>query len=141
MNIIALEAAQTPLPVRPTPHERDGRQAPPSGGRPHPQHRQNEDSLILEALRRVVEQQIGPRDVGALYTTGDGGVVEVVAVVRDPERARALLGRRCAQWALVVKDVLRPDSEPVAVGTAWAVSDYLVREANGVRAARKAVAA
>jgi hypothetical protein len=27
-----------PLPVRPQPHERDGRQPQTGGGRPHPQH-------------------------------------------------------------------------------------------------------
>jgi hypothetical protein len=126
--------------MRPTPHERDGRQPSPAGGRPHPEQHRQADPTILEALRRVIEEQIGPRGAGAIYTNADGAF-EVVAVVRDPERARALLKRRCAQWALIVRDVLRPDSEPFAIGSVWTTADYLVREAADARATRKVVAA
>jgi hypothetical protein len=84
--------------------------------------------MILEALRRVVDDQIGPRLPGAIYQNVDGAF-EVLALVRDPERARTLLRRRAAQWALIVKDVLRPDGEPFAIGSVWTTSDYLVREA------------
>ncbi|MFF7189655.1 hypothetical protein ACFZAR_31490 [Streptomyces sp. NPDC008222] len=118
-----------PLPIRPTPHERDGRQPTPAGGRPHPQRSAiaDTDPMMSEALRRVIDAQIGPRRPGALYRNVDGAF-EVLVLVRDPERARALLRRRCAQWALIVKDVLRPGAEPVAIGSAWTTSDYLVRE-------------
>ncbi|MGW6926516.1 hypothetical protein ACWGA9_35530 [Streptomyces sp. NPDC054950] len=34
----ALADTRPPLPVRPQPHERDGRQPQQPGGRPHPQH-------------------------------------------------------------------------------------------------------
>ncbi|MDI3101865.1 hypothetical protein QJ054_33005 [Streptomyces sp. AN-3] len=133
-----------PLPMRPTPHERDGRQPSPDTGRPHPRQISTPptqpDSTILEALRRVVDHQIGPRVVGAIYRNTDAAF-EVQAVIRNPEQARALLKRRCAQWALIVKDVLRPDAQPYAIGSVWTDSDYLVREADDIRAARKAVAA
>ncbi|MCL7430141.1 hypothetical protein [Streptomyces sp. YS415] len=86
------------------------------------------DPMTVEALRRVVDDQIGPRARGAIYQNVDGAF-EVLAVIRDPERARALLGRRGAQWAVIVKDVLRPGAEPFAVCSAWTTSDYLVREA------------
>lgn len=137
MSSPAVLAERPPLPVRPAPHERDGRQPSPAHGRPHPQqHTMAGDPVILEALRRVIDQQIGPRGAGAIYTTADGAF-EVLAVIRDPEQARALLKRRCAQWALIVKDVLRPGAEPVAIGSVWTDSDVLVREADSVRAARK----
>ncbi|WP_331724786.1 hypothetical protein [Streptomyces canus] len=121
------------LPIRPAPHERDGRQASPSGGRPHPQaHAVLPDPATTEALRRVVDDQIGPRGVGAIYQNSDGAF-EVIAVTRDPARARGLLNRRCAQWALIVKDVTRAGSEPFVIGSVWTDSDYLVREADTVR--------
>ncbi|MFF7986983.1 hypothetical protein ACFZDK_49255 [Streptomyces sp. NPDC007901] len=86
------------------------------------------DPMILEALRRVVDDQIGPRTPGSIYQNVDGAF-EVLAVIRDPQRARELLGRRGAQWALVVKDVLRPGAEPFAIGSAWTTSDHLVHDA------------
>ncbi|MET9077880.1 hypothetical protein ABZX95_38355 [Streptomyces sp. NPDC004232] len=85
------------------------------------------DPTILEALRRVIEEQIGPRRPGAIYQNVDGAF-EVLALIRDPQRARELLRRRCAQWAVIVRDVLRPDGEPFAIGSAWTTSDHLVRE-------------
>jgi hypothetical protein len=96
--------------------------------------------MTLEALRRVIEAQIGPREPGAIYQNTDGAF-EVVALIRDPQRARELLLRRCAQWALIVRDVLRPDGEPFAIGSAWTDSDYLVREAAAARGPREGVQA
>lgn len=93
------------------------------------------DQTTLEALRRIVDEQIGPRDMGAIYQNQDGAF-EVLAVVRDPERARQLLNRRGVQWALIVKDVLRPGGEPFAIGSVWTTSDYLVREAATVGGAK-----
>ena len=87
------------------------------------------DPKILEALRRVIDGQIGPRQPGAIYQNQDGAF-EVLALVRDPERARALLGRRCSQWALIVRDVLRPDGEPFAIGSVWTNEDRMVRAAD-----------
>lgn len=89
------------------------------------------DPVILEALRRVVDDQIGPRRPGALYQNIDGAF-EVLSVVRDPKLARGLLNRRSAQWAVIVKDVLRADGEPFAVGSVWTTSDRLVRAAADV---------
>ncbi|WP_235455415.1 hypothetical protein [Streptomyces olivochromogenes] len=80
-----------------------------------------------EVLRRVVDAEIGPRGVGAIYQNVDGAF-EVLAAVRDPEQATGLLRRR-AGWALIVKDVLQPGSEPFAIGSVWTTSDHLVREA------------
>ncbi|MER5950201.1 hypothetical protein ABT127_29530 [Streptomyces sp. NPDC001904] len=104
----------------------------------HPLPRQNvdvsvDDVTIRRGLQRVIDAQIGPRGVGAIYHNVDGAF-EVVAVVRDHARAKALLNRRCAQWALIVKDVLRSGAEPFAIGSAWTTSDILVRETpTGVR--------
>ena len=78
-----------------------------------------------ELLRRVIDTQIGPRIEGATYQNVDG-IFLVLDVVRDPERARELLGRRSAQWALVVRDVLRHDGQPFAIGSVWTTADQLV---------------
>ncbi|WP_394426912.1 hypothetical protein [Streptomyces sp. SGAir0957] len=87
-----------------------------------------DDRAILAGLERVIDAQIGPRGVGAIYRNVDG-VFEVVAVVRDHGMAKALLRRRCAQWALLVKNILQVNAEPFAVGSAWTKSDCLEREA------------
>ncbi|MGC4986622.1 hypothetical protein ACLQ18_39535 [Streptomyces sp. DT193] len=132
MTIMAdapLAVTRPPLPKRPVPHERTPDRPTPSDGRPHPRTaRATGDPLILEAFRRVVDDQIGPRREGAIYQNVDGAF-EVLSVIRDPERARGLLKRRSAQWALIVRDVLRPGGEPFAIGTVWTTSDHLVREA------------
>lgn len=125
-------ADRPPLPMRPTPHERDGRQPSQPGGRPHPRQHTAADPMMTEALRRVVDDQIGPRGVGAIYRNTDG-VFEVLVVTRDPKQARALLRKRCAQWAVIVKDVTRAGGEPFAIGRVWTCSDFLIREA-GARA-------
>ncbi|MFE2823494.1 hypothetical protein [Streptomyces sp. NPDC059271] len=127
--ITPAEAASRPeLPRRPLPHERTPDRPTPSGGRPHPRTAQAADATILEALRQVVEQQIGPREPGVIYQNSDGAF-EVLSVTRDPERSRSLLNRRSARWAVIVRDVLRPDGEPFVVGTVWTTSDRLVRGA------------
>ncbi|MFI8234958.1 hypothetical protein ACIGDI_39805 [Streptomyces sp. NPDC085900] len=129
-----------PLPMRPTPHERDGRDPSPDSGRPHPQqHAAGADPTMTEVLRRVVDRQIGPREVGAIYRN-TAGVFEVLVVVRDPEAARALLRRRSAHWALIVKDITRHDGEPHAIGSVWTTSDFLVREAGARRTVEEAIA-
>ncbi|MPY36720.1 hypothetical protein FNH09_37535 [Streptomyces adustus] len=69
---------------------------------------------------------MGPRTVGAIYQTSISAY-EVLAVIRDPERASALL-RRTALWAVIVRDIMRADAEPYAVGDTWTTSDRLVRE-------------
>lgn len=40
----ALGDSRPPLPVRPRPHERDGRQPQTGGGWPHPQHTARHDT-------------------------------------------------------------------------------------------------
>jgi hypothetical protein len=70
--------------------------------------------------------QIGPRTAGAIYTNTDGAF-EVLALVTDPVEAARLLKRGAARFAVIVKDVLRPDSQPFAVGSVWTDSDRLVR--------------
>ncbi|MFI6881157.1 hypothetical protein ACIBL6_47705 [Streptomyces sp. NPDC050400] len=87
-----------------------------------------DERSILQGLERVIDTQIGPRGVGAIYENVDGAF-EVIAVVRDHDLAKGLLKRRCAQWALIVKDVLRVDAEPFPVGSVWTTNDVLVRDA------------
>ncbi len=85
-----------------------------------------------EALRRVVDSQIGPRGVGAVYQNVDGAF-EVVELIRDPQRARQLLRRRSAQWALIVRDQLRRDAQPFVIGSAWTSADRLLQAGGGAR--------
>ncbi|WJV51774.1 hypothetical protein [Streptomyces flavofungini] len=113
--------ARTPLPRRPAPHERDGRQpAPDAGARPHPQHRL--------AVTAIVDREVGPRRPGAIYQNV-GGRFEVLALVTNPNEAAALLRRDSARWAVIVRDTLRPDGQPFAVGSVWTTSDHLIRSA------------
>ncbi|MFF3312959.1 hypothetical protein [Streptomyces sp. NPDC002952] len=110
-----IEAARPQLPMRPSPHERDGRQPTPSTGRPHPQ--------------QTIADEIGPRHPGAIYQNVDGRF-EVLALITDPVEAQQLLRRDCARWALIVRDTLRADGQPFVVGTVWVEhSDHLVRAA------------
>ncbi|MEU9646991.1 hypothetical protein [Streptomyces sp. NPDC048188] len=74
---------------------------------------------------------IGPRTAGAIYQNSDGAF-EVLALVTDPAEAARLLRRRAARFAVIVRDVLRADGQPFAVGSVWTDSDYLVR-AGGVQ--------
>jgi hypothetical protein len=73
-----------------------------------------------------VAEQIGPRLPGAIYQNVDGRY-EVLAVIRDPREAAQLLRRDSARWAVIVRDTLRPDGQPFAVGSVWTDSDYLIR--------------
>lgn len=87
------------------------------------------------ASRRIgpsVEDEIGPRQPGAIYQNTDGRY-EVLALVTDPGDAAQLLRRAAARWAVIVRDTLRPDAQPVAVGTVWTDSDYLIRPAKRSR--------
>ncbi|GGQ47872.1 hypothetical protein ACFFKE_08470 [Streptomyces mutabilis] len=77
--------------------------------------------------RPSVQEEIGPRLRGAIYSNVDGRF-EVLALITDPAEAAQLL-HRAARWALIVRDTLRPDGQPFAVGSVWTTSDYLVRPA------------
>ncbi|MGW5658250.1 hypothetical protein [Streptomyces humi] len=107
-------ATRPPLPKRPLPHEKTPDRPGTSGARPHPQR----DARV--------DNEIGPRAVGAIYQTSISAY-EVLAVIRDPERASSLL-KRAALWAVIVRDIMRADAEPYAVGDTWTTSDHLVRE-------------
>lgn len=78
-----------------------------------------------------IAAQIGPRTAGAIYQNSDGAF-EVLALVTDPAEAVRLLKRQSARFAVIVKDVLRADGQPFAVGSVWTTSDHLVR-AGGAR--------
>ncbi|MCP9994399.1 hypothetical protein [Streptomyces albogriseolus] len=95
-------------------HEHEGRKETPATGRPHP-HCSD------------VAEQIGPRLPGAIYQNVDGRF-EVLSLVTDPADAAQLLRRDSARWAVIVRDTLRPDGQPFAIGSAWTTSDYLLRE-------------
>lgn len=77
-----------------------------------------------------IAAQIGPRTAGAIYDNSDGAF-EVLALVTDPAEAARLL-KRGARFAVIVRDVLRADGQPFAVGSVWTDSDRLVR-AGGAR--------
>lgn len=79
------------------------------------------------ALPRTVDDEIGPRRPGAIYQNTDGRF-EVLALVTDPREAAQLLHRDGARWAVIVRDTLRPDGIPFAVGSVWTDADYLIRE-------------
>ncbi|MER6441285.1 hypothetical protein ABT275_33610 [Streptomyces sp. NPDC001185] len=72
------------------------------------------------------DDEIGPRRPGAIYQNVDGRF-EVLVLVTDPGEAAQMLRRDSARWAVIVRDVLRPDGQPFVVGSAWTTSDYLVR--------------
>ncbi|MGY0071733.1 hypothetical protein ACWZEH_34295 (plasmid) [Streptomyces sp. QTS137] len=72
--------------------------------------------------------EIGPRRPGAIYQNVDGRF-EVLVLVTDPADAAKLLCRDSARWAVIVRDTLRPDGQPFAVGSVWTTSDYLIRPA------------
>ncbi|MEU0615455.1 hypothetical protein ABZ476_34235 [Streptomyces albogriseolus] len=78
-------------------------------------------------LSRVADE-IGPRRPGAVYQNVDG-CFEVLVLVTDPAEAARLLHRAGARWAVIVRDTLRPDGQPFAVGSVWTDSDYLVHPA------------
>ncbi|MFF4983788.1 hypothetical protein ACFY3O_27515 [Streptomyces sp. NPDC001046] len=134
MTAPALGDSRPPLPVRPQPHERDGRQPQTGGGRPHPQL--NTDARLNRSRSMMLttitlpstDQEIGPRRPGAIYQNCDGRF-EVLALITDPAEAAKLLRRASARWAVIVRDTLRPDGQPFAVGSVWTTSDYLVRPA------------
>lgn len=79
-------------------------------------------------LRDTVAAQIGPRRPGALYQDRTGARYEVLALVTRPHEAALLLGRDDARWALIVRDIRHPDSQPAAIGLAWSAADHLLRE-------------
>ncbi|PWI05690.1 hypothetical protein DIZ27_37815 [Streptomyces sp. NWU339] len=79
------------------------------------------------ASRPSVQDEIGPRRPGAIYANTDGRF-EVLALITNPVEAAQLL-RRAARWAVIVRDTLRADGQPYAVGSVWTTSDYLVRPA------------
>ncbi|MFC9282781.1 hypothetical protein [Streptomyces collinus] len=85
-------------------------------------------SIALLLTRSTVQDEIGPRRPGAIYQNVDGRF-EVLALVTVPADAAQLLRRAAARWAVIVRDTLRPDGQPFAVGTAWTDSDYLIRPA------------
>ncbi|MGY4983933.1 hypothetical protein ACWCYL_43620 [Streptomyces sp. 900105755] len=114
MTAIPALDSRPPLPKRPLPHEKTPDRPTPAGGRPHPQR----DARV--------DAEIGPRAVGAIYQTSISAY-EVLAVIRDPDRASALL-KRTALWAVIVRDIMRVDAEPYVVGDVWTTSDHLVRE-------------
>ena len=85
-------------------------------------------TVIPALVANAVDREVGPRRPGAIYQNVDGRF-EVLVLVTDPREAAQLLRRDSARWAVIVRDILRPDGEPFAVGSVWTVSDYLVREA------------
>lgn len=125
-------SARPPLPKRPQPHERDGRQPQPGDGRPHP-HTARSDGPAPRQLpdrphlaRPTTADEIGPRLPGAIYANVDGRF-EVLALITTPPEAARLLRRTSARWAVIVRDTLRADGQPFAVGSVWTNEDHLVR--------------
>ncbi|MEV6533658.1 hypothetical protein AB0M86_29370 [Streptomyces sp. NPDC051639] len=80
------------------------------------------------ATRRLPlsEDEIGPRQPGALYQNATGAF-EVLVLITDPREAAQLLRRDSARWAVIVRDVLRADGEPFVTGAVWTSEDRLVR--------------
>lgn len=87
-------------------------------------------TIPLAAAR--TEDEIGPRRPGAIYQNSEGRF-EVLALITDPREAATLLRRDSARWAVIVRDTLRPDGQPYAIGSVWTTSDYLLREGRTVR--------
>lgn len=86
------------------------------------------NSTVIPALvADAVAREVGPRRPGTIYQNVDGRF-EVLALITDPREAAQLLRRGSARWAVIVRDTLRPDGQPFAVGSVWTVSDHLIRE-------------
>ncbi|WP_251075877.1 hypothetical protein [Streptomyces sp. ISL-12] len=89
-----------------------------------------EDARVLPRIVSVPtvadETEIGPRYPGAIYQNVTGRY-EVLALITDPAEAARLLRRDSARWAVIVRDTLRPDGQPHAVGMVWTNEDYLLR--------------
>ncbi|UUA11604.1 MULTISPECIES: hypothetical protein [Streptomyces] len=124
--------------MTPVPHERTPDR--PTPARPHPQRTAQHDKLALarpDRSRSVIptvislprtQDEVGPRGPGAIYQNVNGRF-EVLALITNPSEAAQLLRRGSARWAVIVRDTLRPDGQPFAVGSVWTTSDYLVRPA------------
>jgi hypothetical protein len=82
------------------------------------------DSQAAEALRRVVADQIGPRQPGTVYDNVDGAF-EVLDVVTDTSEARRILGRRGARFAVLIRD-LDAGTERYT-GATWTGSDRVLK--------------
>lgn len=89
--------------------------------------------MLSMASRLSVQDEIGPRLPGAIYQNIDGRF-EVLALITEPAEAAQLLRRDSARWAVIVRDTLRPDGQPFAVGSVWTTSDYLIRPARAAYA-------
>lgn len=82
------------------------------------------DSLQAnEALRRVVAGQIGPRRPGVVYDNTDG-IFLVIDVQTDSARARQMLNRRAAQFAIVAINLVT--DHMVILGSVWTSSDRVI---------------
>lgn len=77
-----------------------------------------------EALRRVVANQIGPRQPGVVYYDGSR-LVQVRRVISDLTEARRILKRRAAQFAIEVVD-LHTGSRHYT-GSVWTGSDRVLK--------------
>jgi hypothetical protein len=77
-----------------------------------------------EALRRVIQDQIGPREPGVVYYDG-GRLVEVRRVINAASEARRILRRRAAQFAILVRD-LHTGTEHYT-GAIWTGSDRVLK--------------
>ncbi|WP_158933556.1 hypothetical protein [Streptomyces sp. NRRL S-1868] len=108
-------AAVTAAPDEPEPQHDRSTSSP--NARPHATS--VDESTLSEALRRVVERQIGPRQPGVVYQAPQGGTFRVLGVTRNPDYASALVERRHCQWAVIVQDVNRPNAASVPTNDPW----------------------
>jgi hypothetical protein len=125
MTDVPTAVSRPPLPHRPVPHEKTPDRTTPSNPRPHP--RSMNPTVIPALVAKAVDREVGPRRPGAIYQNVDGRF-EVLVLVTDPREAAQLLRRDSARWAVIVRDTLRADAQPFAVGSVWTVSDHLIRE-------------
>ncbi|MFC8201725.1 hypothetical protein ACFUTV_41050 [Streptomyces sp. NPDC057298] len=88
-------------------------------------------TVIPALVAASVDREVGPRRPGAIYQNIDGRF-EVLALITDPREAAQLLRRDSARWAVIVRDTLRPDGQPFAIGSVWTTSDHLIREGKSV---------
>lgn len=57
---------------------------------------------MTAATRRYLDKAIGPRREGGTYRSGRGYDYQVVAITRDPNEVRQLLGYDGSGWAIEV---------------------------------------
>lgn len=87
-------------------------------------HMATRTSNPSDNVTQATAAQIGPRQPGIEYVTGNGAF-RVLAVVTDPSEARRILKRHSARFAVLVRDVHAGTEH--YTGAVWTGSDRVLK--------------